>query len=398
MVAHVEAVCASTKLGVIMYNRDNAVLDDVKLERLCHRCPNLVGFKDGVGDIERMTRIYARIGRPAYYIGGLPTAETFALPYLELGVTTYSSAIFNFLPNFALEFYAAVRRRDHAAVFASLRDFVLPYIQIRNRRKGYAVSIVKAGMKAVGRSAGPVRPPLTDLTEAEYPRTGQIDRRTILTLAEAQKDSRTVSDHLRSLRCKLLQLWGPGGPLDRGNRHGQRYLLDPVKLGYLFSGFSWAYVLGQLPSGALLDHFGSKLVYGIGIVVWSFCALLTGFAGYLAAGAAFGVIFLLRLIAGFAQAPVFPGNGRIVASWFPSSERGRASAIFNSSQYFALMIFAPILGWITHAAGWKSCFWFMGALGFVFVLIWVKSIYESKTILAFRPHRDRIHRAWRAAW
>ncbi len=54
--------------------------------------------------------------------------------------------------------------------------------------------------------------------------------------------------------------------------------LDPVKMGYLFSGFSWAYVLGQLPSGALLDRFGSKLVYGIGIVVWSICALLTGFA------------------------------------------------------------------------------------------------------------------------
>ncbi len=167
LAAHVEAVCASTKLGVIMYNRDNAVLDDASLEQLCHRCPNLVGFKDGVGDIERMTRIYARLGDRLTYIGGLPTAETFALPYLELGVTTYSSAIFNFLPNFALEFYAAVRRRDHAAVFASLREFVLPYIQIRNRRKGYAVSIVKAGMKAVGRPAGPVRSPLTDLTEAE---------------------------------------------------------------------------------------------------------------------------------------------------------------------------------------------------------------------------------------
>ena len=167
LAAHVEAVCASTKLGVIMYNRDNAVLDDASLEHLCHRCPNLVGFKDGVGDIERMTRIYARLGDRLTYIGGLPTAETFALPYLELGVTTYSSAIFNFLPNFALEFYAAVRRRDHAAVFASLREFVLPYIQIRNRRKGYAVSIVKAGMKAVGRPAGPVRSPLTDLTEAE---------------------------------------------------------------------------------------------------------------------------------------------------------------------------------------------------------------------------------------
>jgi 5-dehydro-4-deoxyglucarate dehydratase len=167
LAAHVEAVCASTKLGVIMYNRDNAVLDDVTLEQLCDRCPNLVGFKDGVGDIERMTRIYARLGNRLTYIGGLPTAETFALPYLEMGVTTYSSAIFNFLPRFALEFYAAVRRRDHAMVFTGLREFVLPYIQVRNRRKGYAVSIVKAGMKAVGRPAGPVRSPLTDLTAAE---------------------------------------------------------------------------------------------------------------------------------------------------------------------------------------------------------------------------------------
>jgi 5-dehydro-4-deoxyglucarate dehydratase len=167
LAAHVEAVCASTKLGVIMYNRDNAILDDVTLEQLCDRCPNLVGFKDGVGDIERMTRIYARLGDRLTYIGGLPTAETFALPYLEMGVTTYSSAIFNFLPKFALEFYAAVRHRDHATVFTGLREFVLPYIQIRNRRKGYAVSIVKAGMKAVGRPAGPVRSPLTDLTEAE---------------------------------------------------------------------------------------------------------------------------------------------------------------------------------------------------------------------------------------
>jgi 5-dehydro-4-deoxyglucarate dehydratase len=167
LAAHVEAVCAATRLGVIMYNRDNAVLDDGTLEQLCARCPNLVGFKDGVGDIERMTRIYARLGDRLTYIGGLPTAETFALPYLEMGVTTYSSAIFNFLPNFAMEFYAAVRRRDHAMVFAGLRDFVLPLIQIRNRRKGYAVSIIKAGLQAVGRPAGGVRPPLTDLTVAE---------------------------------------------------------------------------------------------------------------------------------------------------------------------------------------------------------------------------------------
>jgi ACS family glucarate transporter-like MFS transporter len=158
-----------------------------------------------------------------------------------------------------------------------------------------------------------------------------------------------------------------------GTAMAKDILLDPVKMGYLFSGFSWAYVLGQLPSGALLDRFGSKMVYGIGIVVWSVCALLTGFA------TAFATIFVLRLIAGFAQAPVFPGNGRIVASWFPANERGRASAIFNSSQYFALMIFGPILGWIAHSAGWRSCFWFMGGLGFVLAAIWVKNIYDVQS-------------------
>lgn len=167
LIAHTEAVCASTTLGVIFYNRDNAVLNESALEQLCERCPNLVGFKDGVGDIELMTRIHARLGDRLTYVGGLPTAETFALPYLEMGVTTYSSAIFNFLPKFAQEFYAAVRRKDQQAVFAKLREFVLPYIAIRNHRKGYAVSIVKAGMKAVGRPAGPVRPPLTDLDQNE---------------------------------------------------------------------------------------------------------------------------------------------------------------------------------------------------------------------------------------
>jgi len=167
LIKHAQAVCASTRLGVIFYNRDNAVLNELALEKLCDSCPNLVGFKDGHGDIELMTRICSRLGDRLIYIGGLPTAETFALPYLEIGVTTYSSAIFNFLPRFAQEFYAAVRRRDRAAVAAMLGDFVLPYIAIRSRRKGYAVSIVKAGLKAVGRPAGPVRPPLVDLQPAE---------------------------------------------------------------------------------------------------------------------------------------------------------------------------------------------------------------------------------------
>ena len=167
LAAHVEAVCASTRLGVIVYNRDNAILQPDTLARLCERCPNLVGYKDGIGDIELMTRVYSKLGDRLTYIGGLPTAETFALPYLDMGVTTYSSAVFNFVPEFATRFYAAVRRRDHQAIHAGLKDFILPLIAIRNRKKGYAVSMIKAGMKVIGRDSGPVRPPLTDLTEAE---------------------------------------------------------------------------------------------------------------------------------------------------------------------------------------------------------------------------------------
>jgi 5-dehydro-4-deoxyglucarate dehydratase len=167
LAAHVEAVCASTKLGVIFYNRDNAMLNEATLDELCQRCPNLVGYKDGVGDVELMTRVYARMGDRLTYVGGLPTAETFALPYLEMGVTTYSSAVFNFVPEFACDVYAAVRRQDRKKVYAGLRDFILPLIAIRNRKKGYAVSIIKAGMKVVGRDSGPVRSPLTDLTAPE---------------------------------------------------------------------------------------------------------------------------------------------------------------------------------------------------------------------------------------
>lgn len=165
--AHVRAVCGATGLGVILYNRANARYDAETVERLAADCPTLIGFKDGVGDLEQMTRIYSRVGDRLLYVGGLPTAELYALPYLKLGLTTYSSAIFNFLPTWALDFYGAVRAGDDAHVFAALNDFVFPYCDLRNRTPGYAVSIVKAGMKVIGRPAGPVRPPLTDLDDAE---------------------------------------------------------------------------------------------------------------------------------------------------------------------------------------------------------------------------------------
>nr|WP_205834617.1 5-dehydro-4-deoxyglucarate dehydratase [Arthrobacter sp. SF27] len=167
LIEHVSAVCRATNLGVIVYSRANAVLTDTSVAILAERNPNLIGFKDGIGNIEQMTRIYAKVGERLAYIGGLPTAETFALPLLQLGVSTYSSAMFNFVPEFALGFYQDVRAENRTAVYQKLNDFVIPYLDIRDRVKGYGVSIVKAGLTAVGRDGGKVRPPLQDLTESD---------------------------------------------------------------------------------------------------------------------------------------------------------------------------------------------------------------------------------------
>lgn len=167
LVEHVSRVCEATDLGVVVYSRANAVLKDTAVAEIADRNPTLIGFKDGIGNIEQMTRTYAKVGDRLIYVGGLPTAETFALPLLQLGVSTYSSALFNFAPAWAIEFYDAVRAQDRDEVYRRLNEFVIPYLDIRDRTQGYAVSIVKAGLAAIGRPAGPVRPPLTDLQDAE---------------------------------------------------------------------------------------------------------------------------------------------------------------------------------------------------------------------------------------
>ena len=154
--------------------------------------------------------------------------------------------------------------------------------------------------------------------------------------------------------------------------------IDAVTLGYIFSAFGWAYVLGQIPGGWLLDRFGSKKVYAFSIFTWSLFTVLQGFVGYMPVANAIIALFMLRFLVGFAEAPSFPGNARIVAAWFPTAERGTASAIFNSAQYFATVLFAPLMGWIVHAWGWEHVFIVMGAMGIVFAGIWLKVVYNPK--------------------
>ena len=167
LAAHAEAVCQAVGIGVVVYNRGQSRLAADTLERLCARCPNLVGFKDGLGEIELMVTIRRRLGERLAYLGGLPTAEVYAAAYKAIGVPVYSSAVFNFVPRTALAFHAALSGDDEAEMGRLLDSFFLPLVAIRNRRPGYAVSIVKAGARLVGHDAGPVRPPLTDLLPAE---------------------------------------------------------------------------------------------------------------------------------------------------------------------------------------------------------------------------------------
>ena len=154
--------------------------------------------------------------------------------------------------------------------------------------------------------------------------------------------------------------------------------IDAVTLGFIFSAFGWAYVAGQIPGGWLLDRYGSKKVYALSIFTWSLFTVLQGYVGEFGLSTAISLLFALRFMVGLAEAPSFPGNARIVAAWFPTSERGTASAIFNSAQYFATVLFAPIMGWIVYTFGWQHVFIVMGSIGILFSLIWLKVIHSPR--------------------
>ncbi|WUR15842.1 MFS transporter [[Empedobacter] haloabium] len=154
--------------------------------------------------------------------------------------------------------------------------------------------------------------------------------------------------------------------------------LSAVEMGYVFSAFGWSYVLAQLPGGWLLDRFGSKITYFFSIFLWSLFTLLMGGVGFFTGGAAVAALFCLRLLVGAAEAPSFPGNSRITSAWFPTNERGRAAAIFNSAQYFATVLFAPLMGWLVHSYGWQSVFYVMGALGIGMSLFWLRWVHGPR--------------------
>jgi ACS family glucarate transporter-like MFS transporter len=149
-------------------------------------------------------------------------------------------------------------------------------------------------------------------------------------------------------------------------------------MGYIFSAFGWSYVLAQLPGGWLLDRFGSRKIYALSLFVWSFITFITGFPGLFAGFSAVVMLFILRFLLGIAEAPAFPANSRITVAWFPTRETGTAAAIFNSAQYFATVLFAPVLGYIVHTYGWRWSFIFMGIVGFVFLAFFLQFVQAPR--------------------
>lgn len=167
LVEYAKTIMNSSNLQFIYYNRGNGILKAEAVQALADACPNLIGFKDGTGNMQELNDIIKTVGDRLVYIGGVPTAEIISQAYLSIGVNTYSSAAFNFVPELANRFYKALRAGDNDTVALITQKFFIPFVRLRERKKGYAVSLIKAGATHVGRCAGDVRAPLVMPSEAE---------------------------------------------------------------------------------------------------------------------------------------------------------------------------------------------------------------------------------------
>jgi 5-dehydro-4-deoxyglucarate dehydratase len=166
LVAYTRAVTDATGLPVIVYNRNNARYTEASAMEVA-RIDNVVGFKDGAGDLDQVARIVRAVtddlaptGKPFQFFNGLPTAEVSQQAYRAIGVTLYSSATFAFAPDLAMAFYRALETGNEPLIAALLREFFHPLVRLRDTVPGYAVSLIKAGVALEGIDAGPVRPPL----------------------------------------------------------------------------------------------------------------------------------------------------------------------------------------------------------------------------------------------
>ena len=167
LIEYAKTIINGTKLPVVYYNRSNGILSANAILQLANECPNLVGLKDGTGNMQDLNDTIKTVGDRLTYIGGVPTAEIISEAYLSIGVNPYSSAVFNFVPELALAYYKALRKGDSDKVKSILKEFFIPFVRLRSKKAGYAVSLIKAGADIIGKPAGSVRAPLVMPSEEE---------------------------------------------------------------------------------------------------------------------------------------------------------------------------------------------------------------------------------------
>ncbi|MFD7297195.1 5-dehydro-4-deoxyglucarate dehydratase [Streptomyces sp. NPDC059897] len=173
LLRHYTELADATSLDTVVYQRDNAVFTPETVVALS-RHPKVIGLKDGLGDLDLMQRIVSAVRTEGaadfLYFNGLPTAELTGLAYRGIGITLYSSAAFAFAPELAQAFHKALNAGDDTTVNRLIDGFYRPLVELRNQGRGYAVSLVKAGVRLGGLDVGGVRPPLHE------PRAEHIER------------------------------------------------------------------------------------------------------------------------------------------------------------------------------------------------------------------------------
>ena len=179
---HFSDLADSTRLALILYQRDNAILAPETVAELSAR-PTVVGLKDGCGDLDHLHRIISGLRTAAasgtgakelLYLNGMATAEMTQLAYRALGVNVYSSAVYCFAPNIAMAFWKALSTDDDAMVRALIDAFYSPLVRLRDEGSGYAVSLIKAGVRMQGLDVGLVRAPLAEPKPEHLERLAQL--------------------------------------------------------------------------------------------------------------------------------------------------------------------------------------------------------------------------------
>jgi ACS family hexuronate transporter-like MFS transporter len=145
-----------------------------------------------------------------------------------------------------------------------------------------------------------------------------------------------------------------------------------IEYSNITSAFTAAYALGMLGTGRLLDKYGARIGFAIAVTVWSIAAM-----AHAAAASAFG-FGVARVFLGLGEAANFPASIKVVAQWFPKMERAKATGIFNAGTNVGAAVAAFLVPWLASNYGWQSAFVLTGAVGFIWLVFWLRMYYDPE--------------------